>query len=73
MPGALEGKVAVITGASAGIGRAMAEIAAREGASLALGDITEAGEAVAEALRKKGTKAFFLRTDVRRKQDMDAL
>ena len=73
MPGMFEGKVALVTGASAGIGKAMAEAAAREGAALALGDVAEAGEGVADALRKKGAKAFFLRTDVRKKADVDAL
>ncbi|MEQ8268100.1 MAG: glucose 1-dehydrogenase [Parvibaculum sp.] len=73
MAGIFSGKVVLITGASAGIGRAMAEAAAREGASLALGDIAEAGEEVAASLRAKGAKAFFMRTDVRRKSDIDAL
>ncbi|ABS62758.1 short-chain dehydrogenase/reductase SDR [Parvibaculum lavamentivorans DS-1] len=73
MAAAFDGKIILVTGASAGIGRAIAEAAAREGASLALGDIAEAGEEVAVSLRSKGAKAFFLRTDVRRKSDLDAL
>lgn len=73
MPGMFDGKVVLITGASAGIGRAIAEAAAREGASLALGDIAKEGEAVAAALRKQGAKAIFLRTDVREVADIAAL
>lgn len=73
MAGMFEGKVALVTGAPAGIGRAMAEAAAREGAALALGDIVEAGEETAAALRAKGAKAFFVRTDVRKQSDIDAL
>ncbi|MEX0838545.1 MAG: SDR family oxidoreductase [Parvibaculum sp.] len=73
MAGMFDGKVVLITGASAGIGRAIAEAAAREGASLALGDVAKEGEAVAAALRKQGAKAFFLRTDVCEVADIAAL
>ncbi len=58
----LEGKVAVITGAGSGIGRATAELFVAEGATVVLGDVaTEAGEAVAAEL---GERAHFLTTDV---------
>lgn len=43
MPGRLDGKVAVVTGAASGIGHAIAVRFAAEGASLVLGDIDEAG------------------------------
>src|SRR5881409_1759664 len=43
MAGILDGKSALITGAGSGIGRATAKIFAREGASLVLADIMEAG------------------------------
>jgi NAD(P)-dependent dehydrogenase (short-subunit alcohol dehydrogenase family) len=72
--GSLQGKVALVTGASAGIGRAIALAAAREGASLVLGDVAETGgNAVAAELTAKGAKAFFQRADIRRKEDIDAL
>jgi len=73
MPGVFEGKVVLITGAAAGIGRAIVEAAAREGAALALGDVAKEGEAVAAALRKSGAEAIFRLTDVRKQADIDAL
>jgi NAD(P)-dependent dehydrogenase (short-subunit alcohol dehydrogenase family) len=41
----LEGKLAVITGAATGIGRATALLFAQEGAAVAVGDVNEAGAA----------------------------
>lgn len=65
----LNGKRAVITGAAHGIGRAIAELFAREGASLILADIDEAGAAaVADALGQTS-----IRTDVSKKAEIDAL
>jgi len=43
MPGILDGKVSLITGAGSGIGRATSMIFAREGARLVLADVVEAG------------------------------
>ncbi len=43
MAGILDGKIALLTGAASGIGRATAKIFAREGAKLVLADIVEAG------------------------------
>jgi len=51
--GRLDGKVAFITGAGAGIARAAAELFSREGAAVALVEIDEAtGAAAAQALRE---------------------
>ena len=62
MSGRLEGRVAAITGASSGIGRAAAELFVQEGAKVALGDIQDdAGQALADSL---GDGAVFARCDV---------
>lgn len=59
----LEGKVAVVTGAAHGIGRACAERLAGEGAEVMLADIdVDEGQAAAEAI---GASAIFARTDMR--------
>lgn len=73
MAGVLAGKTVLVTGAAAGIGRAIALAAAREGASLILGDIAVDGEAVAAELRAAGTPAHFKCTDIRRQSDIAAI
>ena len=61
----LEGKVAVITGAGAGIGRASALLFAREGAAVTIADLDVAeGEAAAAQIRREGGKAAFVPVDV---------
>jgi len=70
----LANKVAVITGAASGQGRAAAELFAAEGARLALTDWSgEAGQQVAEALRAAGHEVLFVRGDVSRAADVEAL
>lgn len=61
----LNEKIVVITGAAQGIGRGCAQMAAREGARVVIGDIQqEAGEATAAAIRAAGDKAVFHETNV---------
>jgi NAD(P)-dependent dehydrogenase (short-subunit alcohol dehydrogenase family) len=63
--GRLAGKAAYITGAGTGIGRAAAELFAREGASDLIAEFNEGGgSAAAEAIRAAGGRASFVRTDV---------
>jgi len=61
----LKGKVALITGAGTGIGRASAVLFAREGAQIVVAEINEAaGEETARFIRDVGGEAIAVRTDV---------
>jgi NAD(P)-dependent dehydrogenase (short-subunit alcohol dehydrogenase family) len=61
----LAGKVAVITGAGAGIGRATAELFAAEGAAVVIAERDErSGQDAAEAIGHAGHRALFVPTDV---------
>jgi NAD(P)-dependent dehydrogenase (short-subunit alcohol dehydrogenase family) len=72
MSGILEGKVALITGAGSGIGRASAKIFAREGAQLVIADIVaEAARETLEAVKQAGAKAVCLTADVSKSSDAD--
>jgi NAD(P)-dependent dehydrogenase (short-subunit alcohol dehydrogenase family) len=68
------GKVAVITGAASGIGRAIAEKCARLGIKVVLADIDEGTLKIAETeLKSVGGEVVSLRTDVSRRSDVEAL
>jgi len=61
----LQGKVAVITGAGTGIGRATAKLFAQEGARVVIAEINaEAGEQTAQLIVQAGGDAIAIRTDV---------
>lgn len=61
----LSGKVAVVTGAAAGLGRAIAGRYAQEGANVIAADINELdGQRLVQCLEERGLAATFIRTDV---------
>ena len=63
--GKLDGKVALITGATSGIGRAVAELMAAEGASVALNGRNEMeGDKIVKRISSKGGSALFFQADI---------
>jgi NAD(P)-dependent dehydrogenase (short-subunit alcohol dehydrogenase family) len=65
-----EDKVAIVTGAASGIGRATARLLSKNGVKIVLADIDETrGLLVRDELRKMKNKAIFIRTDVSRAAD----
>ena len=70
----LKDKVALITGAGSGIGRASALLFAREGAKVVVVDVRdEAGEETVHLIREGGGEAVFVHADVSRAQDARAM
>ncbi|GIX06700.1 MAG: short chain dehydrogenase [Candidatus Poribacteria bacterium] len=70
----LEGKIALITGAARGIGRAIALRFAEEGAAVVVDDINvERGEATAQEIQERGGQAAFVQADVSNEEDVRRL
>jgi len=68
------GKVVVVTGAARGIGRGCAELLAREGARVVIGDVLDdEGARAVEAIRACGGEAVFQRADVTREEECASL
>ena len=73
----LEGKVAIVTGAASGIGRAIAVLFGREGAKVVVADIVrepkEGGVPTEELIAKEGGEAISLSCDISSWQAVDSL
>jgi NAD(P)-dependent dehydrogenase (short-subunit alcohol dehydrogenase family) len=70
-----DGRVALVTGAATGIGKAIAHLFAQKGAKVVVAtrkNVTE-GEAVAESIRKAGGEAVFVRCDVSKEAEVEEL
>jgi 3-oxoacyl-[acyl-carrier protein] reductase len=69
----LKDRVAIVTGAGQGIGWGIATCMAKEGAHVVVAEVNEeTGEKVAEELKALGSDAMFVKTDVKKKEDIDA-
>ena len=70
----LAGKVALITGAASGIGRATARLFAEHGAKVVVADVNESGgNQTVESIQAKSGEALFVRADVGKMEDVRAM
>ena len=70
----LSNKIALITGAGSGIGRASAILFSKEGAKIAVADVDEkGGQQTVEAINNQGGEAIFIKTDVTKEPDVASM
>lgn len=69
--GKLKDKVAIITGAGSGLGRAITEAMAREGAKIVVAELhDQTGKEVANEISKAGSEAIYMKVDVRKSNEI---
>ena len=74
MPGTLNEKIALVTGAGSGIGRATSLVLAREGATIVVADVNaDGGEETLSAIKDMGGDGMFVHADVSRADDVEAM
>ena len=71
----LKGKVALVTGGSTGIGKAVAELYAKEGADVIICSSTSVsdGEKVAQSLKNMGTNSMYIQADLTKENEVKEL
>ena len=74
MAGRFEGKVALVTGGSSGIGRASALLFSTDNAKVIVADVdTQGGNETVNMIKEAGGEAVFINTDVSRASEVEAL
>ncbi|ULL17913.1 SDR family NAD(P)-dependent oxidoreductase [Paenibacillus sp. H1-7] len=66
-------KVAVVTGGASGIGEMTIRLFAEEGAKVVIADFSDRGETLADELRNGGKEALFIKTDVTKEDQVQAM